>query len=173
MIEEDDRMNDARHQEGDVVRGVPNPGTARAKRSLSSLRAGLPLLANPLAPSITSEAERSRYRASTQPYRAWYKTARWDRLRWHVLTRDCFTCAMCGRLEADTRNLVCDHKRPHRGDQVFFWDTNNLQTLCKPCHDKRKQQQEHHQTRGGTVNYLEVPPLADPACRHVEILSRR
>ena len=32
-----------------------------------------------------------------------------------------------------------DHVVPHRGDRQLFWDANNLQSLCKPCHAGTKQ----------------------------------
>ena len=79
-----------------------------------------------------------------QPWRRWYKTARWQRLRMAVLVRDLFTCQWpgCGRIEADTSQLVADHRRPHRGDERLFWDEGNLQCLCKPCHDGAKARAE-------------------------------
>lgn len=76
------------------------------------------------------------------PWRAWYKTARWRALRLKVFLRDLYTCQMCGRLEGDTSKLVCDHIKPHRGDERVFWDEANLQTLCKACHDTVKQAEE-------------------------------
>ena len=78
------------------------------------------------------------------PWRKWYKTARWQKLRLIVFARDLFTCQMveCGRVVSNTAKLVCDHRRPHRGDEGRFWDEQNLQTLCKPCHDKLKQAEE-------------------------------
>lgn len=93
-----------------------------------------------VAQSPANEQERSRYRDRTQHWRAWYKTKRWAVLRWHVLTRDRFTCRMCGRLQGNASLLVCDHIRPHRGNPALFWDEANLQTLCAdPCHNKHKQ----------------------------------
>ena len=79
-----------------------------------------------------------------QPWRRWYKTARWQRLRWAVLVRDRFTCQWpgCGRVEANTSQLVADHRRPHRGDEALFWAEGNLQCLCKPCHDSLKARAE-------------------------------
>jgi len=61
-----------------------------------------------------------------------------------TLERDLFTCqhADCGRLECNTSLLVCDHIKPHRGDERLFWDPSNLQTLCKSCHDTVKQAAE-------------------------------
>ncbi|WP_412063993.1 HNH endonuclease [Rhizobium sp. SYY.PMSO] len=96
-----------------------------------------------------AEAERHRQRDRVQPWRAWYKTSRWQKLRMSVLVRDLFTCQMkgCGRIEADTSQLVADHKIPHHGDEALFWDENNLQCLCKPCHDKLKQKEERAQAR--------------------------
>jgi 5-methylcytosine-specific restriction endonuclease McrA len=80
--------------------------------------------------------------SSGPPWRAWYSTARWQALRRKVLLRDLFTCSKCGRLEGNTSLLVCDHIKPHRGDERLFWDETNLQTLCKSCHDTIKQQEE-------------------------------
>lgn len=102
-------------------------------------------LVSELAPRIGcapgSEAERHRYRDATQPWRAWYKTARWQKLRWSILLRDLFACQTCKRVEADTSKLVCDHVEPHRGDEQKFW-SGPFQTLCKDCHDRVKQSEE-------------------------------
>lgn len=91
-----------------------------------------------------AEAQRHRDRDEQQEWRRWYKTADWQRLRWSVLVDHLFTCQMagCGQIYADTSKLVADHKTPHHGDKALFWDKNNLQCLCKPCHDKLKQREE-------------------------------
>lgn len=108
-------------------------------------------LVGKLPPRIANQAgdetQRSRFRDDTQAWRRWYKTSRWQKLRWSVLVRDLFTCQMCERIETDTSQLVCDHKRPHRGDEAMFWDPANLQCLCKTCHDRDKQREER-QFRG-------------------------
>lgn len=104
---------------------------------LSTLKPGL----GSLPPVQRSEnAQRNVY----SPWRKWYNTARWKALRLSIFTRDMFTCQWpgCGRLEGNTSQLVADHRKPHRGDEALFWDEKNLWTLCKPCHDSRKQQQE-------------------------------
>ena len=36
-----------------------------------------------------------------------------------------------------TSATVVDHITPHQGNQNLFWDTNNWQALCKPCHDRK------------------------------------
>lgn len=76
------------------------------------------------------------------PWKAWYKTARWQKLRYAILLRALFTCSKCGRIEGNTSLLVADHIKPHRGDASLFWDEANLQCLCKACHDKLKQTEE-------------------------------
>jgi 5-methylcytosine-specific restriction protein A len=30
-----------------------------------------------------------------------------------------------------------DHIVSHHGDEALFWDEDNLQALCKSCHDKK------------------------------------
>jgi len=96
-----------------------------------------------IGPALPTEQARDSYRNATQHWRAWYNTARWRALRSAVLLRDRYTCAMCGRLEGDTSQLVCDHIVPHRGDEAKFWSEANLQAVCRPCHDRDKQAAEH------------------------------
>ena len=36
-----------------------------------------------------------------------------------------------------TQATAVDHIVPHRGDSKLFWDRNNWQPLCKPCHDRK------------------------------------
>jgi 5-methylcytosine-specific restriction endonuclease McrA len=108
-------------------RGLPN----RLARAPSRLRA---------APS--TEPERNRDRRRTQPWRAWYGSARWRALSWAVRLEAAFTCARCARVEGRKGQTVADHIVPHRGDEALFWDRANLQCLCKPCHDQAKQAEE-------------------------------
>ena len=76
------------------------------------------------------------------PWKRLYKTAQWQRLRQSTFLRDRYTCQMCRCIEGNTSRLICDHKQPHRGDERLFFDPTNLWTLCKPCHDTVKQQEE-------------------------------
>lgn len=49
---------------------------------------------------------------------------------------------------------VTDHIKPHKGNPVLFWDPNNLQSLCKPCHGSEKQLEELgyvDRIQGGTI----------------------
>lgn len=78
-----------------------------------------------------------------EPWRAWYWLARWKRLRIEIFVRDGFRCQCgCNKAEGRTRLLVCDHIKPHRGDEALFWDPDNLQTMLKTCHDRIKQAAE-------------------------------
>lgn len=113
----------------------------------------LPSILSTLPPRLASapdgRVERDRQR-DAQPWRKWYKTARWQKLRWFVLVRDLFTCQRCRTLKSDTSQLVADHRKAHRGDERLFWDPGNLWTLCKTCHDSWKQRQERaEQGRAG------------------------
>jgi 5-methylcytosine-specific restriction endonuclease McrA len=110
-------------------------------KTAPGLLAGLPPA---LAFLPVDPAGAERQRNAFNPLRALYRTARWAKLRWETLTRDLFTCQMCGLgPQADTSKLVADHRRPHRGDLALFWDPENLETLCaSPCHSKHKQKLE-------------------------------
>lgn len=121
---------------------------------LTQLRGTLAPLKSRIGWLNEDAGQASRARDAVNPDRGWYKTADWQRLRWRVLVRDLFTCAFCGKVEGVTRNLVADHKVPHRFNAALFWDDENLQTLCKPCHDSTKQRIE----RGGAKS----PPPPSP-----------
>ncbi|UZW54046.1 HNH endonuclease [Sphingobium sp. JS3065] len=83
-------------------------------------------------------------RKTFSPWRRLYSTARWRQLRMKIFVRDNFTCQWpgCGKVQGNTSLLVADHRTPHRGDEVRFWDERNLWTLCKACHDGPKQKAE-------------------------------
>ena len=60
-----------------------------------------------------------------------YNTARWRRLRKAKLELNP-ACELCG----SQSNLQIHHKRPPRGDEVLFFNLDNLQTICINCHRK-------------------------------------
>jgi 5-methylcytosine-specific restriction enzyme A len=50
-------------------------------------------------------------------------------------------CVMC--LPRPVAATVVDHIKRHAGHgDPLFWDPGNWQSLCKPCHDSVKQQQD-------------------------------
>lgn len=69
-----------------------------------------------------------------------YGTQRWRRRAAHQMLIEplCRTCKGNGRVTAAS---VADHIVPHRGDVDAFW-SNELQSLCKTCHDVAKQREE-------------------------------
>ena len=62
--------------------------------------------------------------------------ARWQKVRRAYLDEHpmCAECAKHNRIRAAE---VVDHIRAHKGDWKSFWDRNNWQALCKPCHDSK------------------------------------
>ena len=113
---------------------------------LKTLKPRLGTARSRLGNSPSSERDRSRQRDKSAPWRAWYKTARWQRLRKKILARDKYQCQVTGDLLIGTHpapnSPVVDHKVPHRGDEKLFWDEDNLQAVSKKYHDSEKQKQE-------------------------------
>jgi len=81
-----------------------------------------------------------------KPWKAWYKTARWERLRQQVFLRDLYKCQRSGVLclgkHPAPNSPVANHKRPHRGDPALFWDADNVETVSKAVHDSIIQAEE-------------------------------
>jgi 5-methylcytosine-specific restriction enzyme A len=75
--------------------------------------------------------------------RTW-RTLRDAFLRTHPL------CRYCHELGLLTPARVVDHRIPHRGDRVLFYDQSNWDPLCTPCHNGPKQQLERTGHRPGT-----------------------
>lgn len=74
-----------------------------------------------------------------------YKTARWKRLRARQLKRHPYCqCPHCKENPTCIAEVV-DHINKHSGDKRKFFDTSNLRSLMKECHDRFKQSEE----RGG------------------------
>ena len=87
-------------------------------------------------------ADRYEARETLEPWRRWYKTARWQRLADAVKVAALFTCGRCGCVCAGKGEAVADHRIPHRGDPALFWDRENLWCLCASCHSSAKQAEE-------------------------------
>lgn len=101
------------------------------------------------APDLARKPGRVRDAA---PWRKWYGTPRWKKLRQAVLIRDAYICQrtglICGGRYPAPDSPTVNHKRPHRGDPVLFWDPDNLETVSKEVHDtliQREEQASLHQ----------------------------
>lgn len=84
-------------------------------------------------------SERIHYPRLTRTQRGY--SNRWLKAR-KVFLGDHPLCEMCkeeGRVRGAT---IVDHKKPHKGDPVLFWDQDNWQALCKPHHDGAKQSED-------------------------------
>lgn len=94
------------------------------------------------------------------PYDRWYKTAAWQRQRASQLARHplCDLCQQRGLVVAAT---VANHRIPHRGNWELFADPDNLQSVCRPCHDGAIRRYERSGTmRGCDVHGMPLDPDA-------------
>lgn len=71
-----------------------------------------------------------------------YKSKQWYALRRTVLKKEPL-CRMCKAMGRVTQAYAVDHIVPHKGNMALFHDLNNLQPLCRTCHNKAKQGIEH------------------------------
>jgi len=123
-------------------RRVIVPKTSR----LSSLSPRMGGLAPRVGYAPGDEKGRDRQRSAASPWRAWYHTARWQKLRQQVFIRDNYTCqrtgALCVAKHPAPDSPVANHKIPHRGDPKLFWDIDNIETVSKEVHDGLIQAEE-------------------------------
>ena len=118
---------------------------------LKAVRPRLGAVPSRLRQAPATEKDRSRQRDVSQPWRAWYKTARWQKLRYACLKRDGWKCqqtgvVLMGKYPAPT-SPVGDHIIPAHvfwfdGRQDLFWDPDNIQSVSKTYHDSEKQRLE-------------------------------
>jgi 5-methylcytosine-specific restriction enzyme A len=84
---------------------------------------------------LESERERSHQRSELWDRR--HRTPRWSALRLSIFERDKFTCQRCGHVEPITEFLVAGHVQRYDDDEILFWDTLNIETLCQGCASRR------------------------------------
>ena len=84
-----------------------------------------------LAEQRRAEADARRGTPAQRGYDDRWRKARYAFLSEHPLCRE---CERTGRLSAAQ---VVDHITPHKGDRERFWNRDNWQPLCKPCHDAK------------------------------------
>lgn len=117
-------------------------GMRRLKSTVSRLTPMPPRLG--YAPS--DERARDKHREKIKPWRAWYRTSRWQKLRRVVFERDDYMCQRTGILCTGSGNdptaPVANHRIPHRGDEALFWCLDNLETVSKEAHDSIVQREE-------------------------------
>ncbi len=78
------------------------------------------------------------------PWRRWYGTARWQKLRTHQLSLHPL-CEWCLESEIVAPATEVHHTDGgHKGDEEKFW-TGPFVSTCKPCHSSRGQREDHGQ----------------------------
>lgn len=77
----------------------------------------------------------------SRPWLNYYKTKEWRVLRIRQLRRKPL-CEFCEKSRRIVEATVVDHIKPHKGDKALFHDPENLQSLCKKCHDSVKARME-------------------------------
>ena len=61
---------------------------------------------------------------------------RWRKVRLNHLKIEPL-CRKCKKNDEITPATIVDHIKPHKGNYELMWDTDNFQSLCKTCHDKK------------------------------------
>ena len=79
---------------------------------------------------------RKKYDKQRPAYHRLYGLSVWATLRNRVLSGTPF-CIECAKQDIIKLADVVDHIVDHRGDVNKFLDINNLQALCKKCHDRK------------------------------------
>lgn len=85
------------------------------------------------------------------------KSSLWQSLRRKQLLKMPF-CQFCHDFGVVKKAEVVDHIKPHKGDMDLFKDPDNLQSLCKKCHDKYKQYLENL-NKSKSTGQLPVIPI--------------
>lgn len=103
--------------------------------------------------------EHDRARRKAEPWRAWYSSARWARLRKAFLSQpENAVCAYCRQAGRVSESEIVDHDPPHKGDPARFWSGPFI-GLCKPCHDGiAKSRDMTGRIRGCDVNGMPLDP---------------
>ena len=97
----------------------------------------------PRAVEWDRELDRARYKRD--PWRSWYGHAQWKRnIKPACLARDPLCklqiTPLCKQHGGDGTK-VAHHIKDHRGDRLLFFNLDNVQGVCRACHDALKHQE--------------------------------
>lgn len=73
----------------------------------------------------------SNYDKHQRQHQGLYNSTRWRKARASFLVR----YPIC--VECDKPSTTVDHKIPHQGNIVLFWDVSNWQAMCGSCHSAK------------------------------------
>jgi 5-methylcytosine-specific restriction protein A len=96
---------------------------------------------HPQCPNLTDgyfceEHKNMEYKPEQSKHKKLYNSSRWQDLRRYVLNKQPL-CVECLKNNRITPATVVDHIKPHKGNKDLFYDINNLQSMCKSCHDRK------------------------------------
>ena len=80
-------------------------------------------------------------RYPNRPWRKWYSTARWRRIREAQLAHQPL-CERCLLSETVTAADVVHHRTAHKGDPDLFW-YGPFESLCASHHNSQGQMEDH------------------------------
>lgn len=72
-----------------------------------------------------------------------YKGKRWIMKRDAILCRDKYKCRECARFGRVMSADTVHHVNPAEMCPELFWDSTNLISLCRKCHNKMHVRDEH------------------------------
>jgi len=72
-----------------------------------------------------------------------YNSKQWQAMRVAQLSKEPW-CADCLTADRHVAATDVDHKQPHNGDPVLFFDETNLQSLCKSHHSSKTASEVWH-----------------------------
>ncbi len=75
-----------------------------------------------------------------------YHTQGWAKVRRLALERDHNLCQVCQRKGLFTIADTVHHKTHARDDETKFYELDNLESICRECHNK-----EHPEKGGGKI----------------------
>jgi len=92
-------------------------------------------------------------------YDKWYNTSLWANIRKRKLGEEPL-CQECLKYDEYVTANIVDHIIPHKGLWNIFVDYDNLQSLCKSCHDRKTAKED------GTFNKVQYFPtdIRKPNC---------
>ena len=90
------------------------------------------------------------------PYQQQLRDPRWQRKRLLVLERDGWKCVACGDSKTE---LHVDHIQ-YRVKRIKAWEyrMDELQTLCRPCHEEKHAPKERHAIPEPLVDTTPISP---------------
>ncbi len=93
---------------------------------------------------------------------------KWKELRLFVLRRQPL-CVSCKKEGVITEAREVDHIQPHAGNMELFYDLENLQALCKPCHSRKTMSENN----GGFISATMIPAWLPKTIKPLTVVCGR